>query len=289
MKKYLLIILIVSLLFIGCSTTKEVDSFEYEEMPIIIKGQNYDIPATLVMPKSKHKVPLVIMMHGTGSQKDEAGDGFRMLAPKLATNNIASIRFDFPGSGDSKASYRLYSNSTAIRDAIDVAKYASSLKKVNSSKIGVLGWSQGGTDALLAAGSSNKFKSVATWAGSLNISEMVTKEMREEANKKGFTLLKFEWRGPLELSKKWIDEADNMDVLSYVAKIKAPIGSFHGSKDSVVSLDDSKKVQKVSKNKKSKLFVINNTGHTFGVFSGSLDKYEELSDKTVQWFVDTLY
>ena len=29
----------------------------------------------------------------------------------------------------------------------------------------------------------------------------------------------FEWRDALPLSKEWIDQADNMDVLAYAAKI----------------------------------------------------------------------
>ncbi len=288
MKKVLLLTLVVSLLFIGCATTNQVKEYEYEENSVVIKGSEYDIYGTMVKPITEEKVPIVIMMHGTGSQKDEAGNGFKMLAPSLAIKGIASIRFDFPGSGDSKASYRLYCNTTAIRDAIEVAEYASNLDDIDGNRIGVLGWSQGGTDALLAAGSSDIFKSVATWAGSLNIGEMATKEMREEAKKQGYTLLKFEWREPLELSQKWIDEADNMNILEYAFKTEAPIGSFHGAEDKVVPLEDSIEVQAISKNDNSKLIIIPETGHTFGVFSGSLDKYNELKDKTVEWFLSTL-
>ncbi len=228
------------------------------------------------------------MLHGTGSQKDEAGDGYKMLAPKLAKKGIAGVRFDFPGSGDSKASYQLYCNTTAIRDSIDVLNAISKYKEIDGNKAGILGWSQGGTDALLAAGDTNRFQSVATWAGALHIGDMATKEIREDAKKNGFALLEFEWRTPLELSQKWIDEADNMDVLEYVKKIDAPIASFHGANDNIVSIEDSKKVQSLSKNEKSELFVIDDTGHIFDIFSGSLDKYEELSNKTVKWFVDTL-
>lgn len=288
MKKYLLLILVVSLLFVSCITTNNNKEYEYTEKTVLVKTDRYDIPSTLVMPVSSKKVPIVLMLHGTGSQKDEAGDGFKMLAPSLAKKGIASIRFDFPGSGDSKASYQLYCNTTAIKDSIDVAKYVSKLEQVDENRIGILGWSQGGTDALLAAGASPMFKSVATWAGSLNIGNMASQEMRKEAKEKGYTLLTFEWREPLELSNKWIEEADNMNVLDYVIKTNAPIASIHGSNDDVVPLEDSKKVQALANNKDSRLIIIDGTGHTFGVFSGSLDKYNIIREETVNWFLDTL-
>jgi dipeptidyl aminopeptidase/acylaminoacyl peptidase len=283
LKFMILLIVLTSCLSINNSPRKR-----YSEDDININNGSYDIPATLVMPISNADVPVVILLHGTGSQKDEAGDGFKMLAIELANNGIASIRFDFPGSGSSKVSYELYSNSTAIADTLSVANYAKNIEGIDPNRIGILGWSQGGSDALLAAGSSDMFKSVATWAGSLSLSDMVTPQMREEATANGYAIMNFDWREPLHLSKKWIDEADSMNILNYVSKIKAPIASFHGDEDQDVPLEESIKVQTVAMNLESKLFIIQGTGHTYGIFSGDLTKFKELENKTVLWFKTTL-
>ncbi len=291
MKKTVLILSCVATIFLmSCASTDEQIAFRSEttEQAILIDAGEFMIPAILTLPKCDKPCAVVIMEHGTGSQKDEAGDGYKMLAPALAEKGIASLRFDFPGSGESKASYLLYTNEEAIRETQVVADYLANRCEIDGKRIGLLGWSQGGTDVLLAASNNDTYKSVATWAGALVISDMATKEMRDEAMKTGQTKLEFEWREALPLSKAWIDQADSMDVLDYASKINAPIGSLHGTLDSTVPFSDSEKVQAASTNAKSKLIPIEGANHTYLIFTGDLSKYNELKDKTVSWFVETL-
>jgi len=258
------------------------------ELSLLVPNGDHQIPIAVTMPTGGADAPAVVMLHGTGSNKDEAGNGYLMLAPKLAAAGIAAVRVDFPGSGDSTASYEIYSNTMAISDAEAVAAYVARLDGIDGKRIGIMGWSQGGTDALLAAGSSKTWKSVLTWAGALVIGDMADEAMRAEAAAQGYTWMKFEWREPLKLGKKWIDEADGMDVLSYAAKIKAPICSVHGTLDDTVPFSDSEKVQAVAQNAKSRLVPIEGADHTFNVFTGDLTKYEQLANETVAWFVGTL-
>lgn len=111
----------------------------------------HDIPATLTMPVSATadaKVPAVVMLHGTGSNRDEAGMGYAMAAPRMAADGIATLRIDFMGNGDSTASYTDYNYTSAIIDAKAAADYLAGLETVDADNLGVMGWSQGGTDAL---------------------------------------------------------------------------------------------------------------------------------------------
>jgi dipeptidyl aminopeptidase/acylaminoacyl peptidase len=258
------------------------------DINILVPNGDHEIPVVLTMPIGGEDVPAVVMMHGTGSNKDEAGNAYLMLAPMMAKAGIAAARFDFPGSGDSTASYALYSNTEAVSDAEAVAAFVAGMAGIDKKRIGVMGWSQGGTDALLAAGSSNTFSSVLTWAGALTLGDMATPEMRAEAEKQGYTLMEFEWREPLKLSQKWINEVDSMDVLAYAANITAPIGSIHGTVDTTVPFSDSEKVQAVSRNSESKLIPIEGSDHLYGVFSGDLTLFNTLADKTIEWFTTTL-
>lgn len=285
---YIGMIILCSLTLTGCRTQQKAMSKGIVDINFLVPNGDHDIPVSLTMPIGGKDVPVVVMMHGTGSNKDEAGNAYLMLAPKMAQAGIAAARFDFPGSGDSTASYELYSNTEAIRDCEAVAAFVAGMAGIDKNRIGVMGWSQGGSDALLAAGSSNTFKSVLTWAGALDLRDMATPEMRSEAKSQGYTYIEFGWREPLKLSKKWIDEVDTMDVLSYAANIQAPIASVHGTLDTTVPFTDSEKVQAVSRNPASKLIPIEGADHLYGVFSGDLTLFEELSDKTIKWFTSTL-
>ncbi len=215
---------------------------------LLLDAGEFSIPAILTLPKGGTACPVVIMEHGTGSQKDEARDVYKMLSLSLADKRIASLRFDFPGCGESSESSLLYDNIEAVRETKIVTEYLSNLKEIDKNRIGLLGWSQGGGDVLLAAGDCDTYKSVATWAGALNCGLFISKEKREEANTTGQTTVEFKWREPFPLSKQWIDQADSMDILEYVSKINAPIASFHGTIDNIVNFSDSEKVQAISIN-----------------------------------------
>ncbi|PKL24739.1 MAG: hypothetical protein CVV47_09920 [Spirochaetae bacterium HGW-Spirochaetae-3] len=272
----------------GCASAPGGPATGVAELSLLVPNGDHQIPIAITMPTGGADVPAVVMLHGTGSNKDEAGNGYLMLAPRMAAAGIAAVRVDFPGSGESTASYEIYSNSEAVSDAEAVAAFIADLDGIDGKRVGVMGWSQGGTDALLAAGSSRTWKSVLTWAGALVIGDMADEAMRAEAAEQGYTWMKFEWREPLKLGKKWIDEADSMDVLSYAAKIKAPICSVHGTLDDTVPFADSEKVQSVARNKKSRLVAIEGADHTFCVFTGDLTLFDQLAGETVAWFVETL-
>ena len=128
----------------------------------------HTIPGTLCAPKNTEgkKLPAVVMLHGTGSSRDEAGGGYALAAPRMAQAGIVTLRIDFMGSGDSAADYRDYNYSSASIDAKAAADYLASLDYVDPDKIAVLGWSQGGTNALLAAADHpDTFRTVITWSG----------------------------------------------------------------------------------------------------------------------------
>ena len=115
MKKILYVVL-AAVLFI-CSAVSAQEA-GYEETVISIDGGEYEIPATVCMPAGDGPFPAVVMLHGTGSNREEAGNGYLYAAPVLAEKyGIATIRIDFPGNGDSTADYMQYNFKSAVADA----------------------------------------------------------------------------------------------------------------------------------------------------------------------------
>ena len=291
--KYLIVLLIIIIFAISCTTVKQEvqPRVAVTEKAISIKNGGHIIPAILTIPEGEGKCPAIIMLHGTGSNKDEAGDAYKMLAPKLAKEGIATIRFDFPECGDNTVKYSNYSNSYAIAETEAVRTYLLENKDIDAKRIGVLGWSQGGSDALLVAGANPKaYKSVATWAGALSpsLESMVTPEMRKQIENTGLADFDMGFRPVVKLSKQWLEELTTYNVLTYAKKIQAPIGSIHGTVDDTVPYSDSEAVQAIAKNKLSKLIPIEGADHLYGVFSGDLTTYKILAEATINWFKETL-
>lgn len=256
-----------------------------------IQNKNHKIPAILTLPKKNtdKKYPIVVMNHGTGSNKDEAGNGYKMLSSKLAAQGIASIRFDFIGTGDSETDYIEYNLKTAVSDTNKVIEYAMNLNQINQEKIGLLGWSQGGTVSLLTAASNTRVKTVVTWAGAIDLSEgLITDEGYKKAKENGYSILEFGWRPEVKLALEWYEDVLNTDVLKEFSKSNASILAINGTDDDVVLPENAIKIAKASKNSESKYVLIEDADHTYRIFTGNLEKYTELSDLTVKWFVEKL-
>ncbi len=292
-RNFLAILLVALLVFTSCTSIKtEVENVYIPvEEEVTIKGEKYDIPAIVTLPEGMEKAPLIIMLHGTASDKNEAGGAYSKLSPILAENGFASIRFDFPGCGESTADYTNYSNKTAVRDVEDVLSYAKESGKFDMDRVAIMGWSQGGTDALVAAGElDGTFKSVLTWAGALtgSLSTMFSEEQKNGAYQNGFFVYDPGFRAPLNVSKEWFEDLYAYNVDEIVKKISAPICSIHGSLDDTVPLSDSEYVQAVAQNPASRLEIIEGTDHLYGVFSGDDTFFNILADLTLSWFEETL-
>ena len=258
---------------------------------VSIENNGHEIPGILTMPENVaegEKVPAVVMLHGTGSNKDEAGNGYVLMADAFAKAGIASLRIDFMGTGDSKVDYSEYCNTTAVSDAAAAGDFLAKQEGIDPERIGIMGWSQGGTDALLTAAEHEQFKSVLTWAGAMDLGNLLTDEMYDEAKKNGSAVMEFDWREPLNLGLQWMEEVKSMDMNEVVSRIKAPILAISGSEDTVVPPENGKTIAELSGNDASKHVVIEGGDHTFGIFGEDHTVFNQLMDQTAQWFADTL-
>ena len=232
------------------------------------------IDGVLTLPVGEGPFPAVVMLHGTGSNKDEAGNGYAMAAPQMAEAGLASLRIDFMGTAASKADdYRYYSYTSANIDAKAAAGYLAGLEQVFDEQISVMGWSQGGTNALLAAAAyPETFSAVVTWAGALDLTglfgETSFADAKAKAEADGAFTMTLDWRTPSDLpvGVQWFKDVESTDVLAETAKIKAPVLAIHGEDDDTVPPASAGQIAEAAAD--GQTHMIPGCDHTFNVFSG---------------------
>lgn len=283
MRVKIVALLAVAMLALGTSAFAQVP--KSSEFIVYIPNEGRMIPATVCLPVGAPNAvyPAVVMLHGTGSNREEAGNGYKMLAPYMAERGIASIRFDFAGQGDSKSDYIEYSWTSGASDANACAAFLSNLKNIDSKRIGIMGWSQGGSVAILAAARNPAFKALLTWAGALDMFAFYESQY-EEAKANGFVKATFEWRSPLNLSLKWFREAKYIALRDELKLFSGPVMAIAGSADTVVPLSNLDDIVASAAGKDKGSLIIGGADHTFNIFTGDLSKFNILMDATTKWF-----
>lgn len=249
------------------------------ETKLSIKGSNYQIPAILTLPEAELKskavapYPIVMMLHGTASQKDEVGNLFKRLADKLAKKNIASIRFDFAGSGESTVDYQRYDLDSAISDVSAVYTFIQQQDLIQHSSLHLLGFSQGALIGQLAAIHPRlPVASLVTWSSvagnGIGSFQPFFDRYEQEAKDNGFAAITYPWlTKPLHFSDKWFKQIRSNTSLTQMANYQGSLLAIAGDADKTVAWQNSVSLIKATKQAKASLYLIKNANHIFNVLA----------------------
>lgn len=104
MKKAFVALMVLFVLTSATTLFASSYAYEYTEEDLMIDAGDHMIPATLTIPVGSEgeTFPAVVMLHGNGSTRHEAGNAYDYTAPEMAKAGIATIRFDYIGNGDSE-------------------------------------------------------------------------------------------------------------------------------------------------------------------------------------------
>jgi uncharacterized protein len=148
---------------------KEPFPYKVEEVTFENKTHKLTLAGTLTMPLEGGNFPAVIMITGSGGQnRDEELFGhkpFLVIADYLTRNGYAVLRYDDRGIAKSTGDHSLATTEDFAADALFAVDYLKSRNEINDSKIGLIGHSEGGIIAPMAAIQSDDVAFIILMAG----------------------------------------------------------------------------------------------------------------------------
>jgi hypothetical protein len=120
----------------------------YTEEEVTFCNRDVTLSGTIAVPSAEGLHPAVVLVHGSGAEDRE---GYRFLADYLARHNVAALRYDKRGTGNSTGDWHYSSLMDLAEDAAAGVRALQAHDSINPRKIGLLGTSQGGWVVPIAA------------------------------------------------------------------------------------------------------------------------------------------
>lgn len=235
-------LLVLVALFAGGAPASGEQAFEFRSEDLTYESLGNRVPSTFVRPDTDGVVPLVLLAHGHGGTRDEAG-GFRRLAEELARRGIASLRMDFPGCGDSQEPFisnRLTRMVADLRAGLDFAR---SLPGIEDRRFAVVGYSMGARVAMLSL--DHGYSAAVLWApvgtdGPDGVFGLFGggdsyRQLRNEACRSRYANFITPWGQQQQLSCNWFRDMERSRPLETIGSFRGQVLVIHGRADPIIS------------------------------------------------------
>jgi pimeloyl-ACP methyl ester carboxylesterase len=268
--------------------TREVKAFRENDQTLLIPAYGFNLGATVARPtgrsapgkkdKNVERLPAIVLVGGSGNlDRDTIAYGVPVmgeLAGQLAEAGWLVVRYDKRGAGQSGGRAESATLSDYADDVLSVVQWLRKQKDVDGKRVYVVGHSEGGAVALLAATRSDDIKGVVTIAApGTKGSELVLeqqrraldglkipddeKQRRVELQKQvmNAVLTGQGWEGVPEAMRKQADTPWFRSVLTWdpepvVKKLEQPWLIMHGELDKQVPLQNAELLNGLSTQRK---------------------------------------
>jgi uncharacterized protein len=240
--------------------------------------------------ETTEKAPVVLMLHGFGSQKDEVGNMYARLATALAERGVGSLRIDFRGFGKSDGDTGSTTIGGQVEDAEAAYNYLAGLDWVDPERIGAIGFSLGGGVAMIAAGTHpDRFDSLVTWSSVGDMpSDMVGSvgaEAFATAAEKGVVGLDLGWR-TIVLKQEFFDSLGQYDLPALIAQYPGAFLAVAGDQDFSVAYAPG--LVEAAPAERKEAWIIPGGDHIYQVLTEDQTMADSVITRTADWFAETL-
>jgi alpha/beta superfamily hydrolase len=245
---------------------------------------------TICKPTQIKKSPVVLLLHGFASKKNEVGNLSLRLAHQLCEKGIGSLRIAFRGWGESAGKMTAVTVDTEVEDAENAYHYLSSQSWVDSKRLGIAGFSMGGGIAMIQAGQRpNRYKSMVTWSSvghfRNDFLKLLGQARFEKAATEGSVEIDFGWR-QVTLGHAFFTSLDHYDLSQLISRYTGNYLAIAGSDD--FSAAYTKLFVDSAPAQLKQALIIPRADHIFGVLGEDQSTAEYVLSKTVNWFEQTL-
>ena len=230
---------------------------------------------------ARRRVPGVLFFHGFTGDRMESHWIFIKCARALAREGMASLRFDFYGSGESDGEFREMTLTGEIGDAMSAAKFLRSQKAVDSARIGICGLSMGGAVAACVARRA-RARSLVLWSAVAH-TELFLDLARDRTHPvhDGSGLVEYDAR---EVSPRFLENAGQWHPMRELARYKGATLIIQPEKDESVPAGHADDLFNISPALAKEKIFIPGADHTFT----SILWEREVIARTVEWFAHHL-
>ena len=267
---------------------------------IVIKNSHSDdMSCDVYYPMMQsRKLPFVLFLHGFKGFKDWGG--FPYMLEKISENGFVAAGFNFSYNGIENEpmnftcpdKFAENTNTREIEDTISVLDFFEMNQEefnIDFSSVTLIGHSRGGGDAIIVAAEDKRVTKLITLAAVSDFNRF-SDEIKKQWRENGFIEIQnSRTRQNMRLNVTLLDDmeknAGRLNILNAAAKLNIPFLIIQGAEDMAVSKSEAELIYSVADKSKSELFIIEHTGHTFGVqhpFAGTTPAFETVLQRIIK-------
>ncbi len=234
------------------------------EKYVELKSRNGLLRGMIHVPEGAsgtNRVPGVILYHGFTGNRMEPNFVFVRFSRMLLKEGIASVRFDFWGSGESEGEFDRMTLSGEIEDAKAILDFFKGQDFIDPSRVFLLGLSMGGTVAGYVAGlRGEEVRGLILWAAAGEMRDLLVKNM-ERVKKEGGNKNPMDAGGIL-IGEEFVKDVMSLNIMEQTAKYGGKAVIIHGKGDETVPWEVAEKYKALF-GERGEVHYIEDADHTF--------------------------
>lgn len=222
---------------VGSGTARRIADEPYSLRELEFQNEGIWLSGTLLLPKAAGPLPTVAMIHGSG-ESDRDNLWYLTIADRIARGGVAVLLPDKRGCGRSSGDWTTASMEDFAKDTRAAVRALRRLAELDPERVGLLGCSQGGSVAPLAASITADIGFVISLSGGVaTFDELLLHESRQTLREEGLPGLLADGLAPAAAAMAklqrplWWKKNGSFDPLPYWTRLSVPALVVYGTED----------------------------------------------------------